>query len=126
MTKKYSLSQLIASTTDIELKHPLSGEPTGITVTVMAADSPKVATAIALALGSMPPYPKDDSTYADLASFNNADRLANRDIVIARVVSSNDEGLSTPEQRKSFFADCDYAIIEQIQTEGADRNLYFR
>lgn len=125
-TKKYSLSQLISQQTDIELKHPTTGELTGITVTVLAADSPKILSAIAEAVGNLPKYPGTDATDVEFAKYMLADQQANRAIVAARVIASNDEGLSTEDQRKLFFSECDYSIIEQIREEGADRKLYFR
>lgn len=122
----YNLQKLIAQTASIEIKHPISGEPTGIMLDVLPADSPKIAETIAIALGCMPPFPSDSAPIGDLVKYNNADKIANRTVVCARVIASNDDGLQSPAQRQVFFDNCDYSIIEQIQSDGADRNLYFR
>ena len=126
MTKKFTLQNLLASTTDVEIKHPYTGEPTGITVTLLPVDSPKIQSKIAMALGNLPKTPTEDSPIGDKAQYNVADDQLNRDIIIMRVVGSNDEGLSTPEQREVFFHECDIKIVQQLMTDGADRALYFR
>lgn len=126
MTKKYTLKSLLASTTDVEIMHPISGEPTGITVTMLPVDSPKLQSQIAIALGDLPKLPTAESALVDKALYNLADEKLNRDIVNMRIVGSNDEGLSTPEQRKVFFEECPIAIVEQLMKDGGDRALYFR
>lgn len=125
MTTKYNLSRLIARTIDIPVKDPITQELV-TTITILPSDDPKIMTLLAEVLGSMPKFPTDSGSIGDVVAYNNADKTANRKIVIARIVKTDHPDLQTPEAIAEFFNHVRYEVIESILEDGADRAQYFR
>lgn len=126
MTKTtYNLSKLIAQTADIEILNPIDGTKTGVILTMLPTDSPKIATLVAEAMGGLPKYP-ENGTIGDMHAFAQAQNTATRKLIAARIVGSNHEGLSTPAQIAEFCNEVDIKVLDQIEGDSAERSIYFR